>query len=112
MASSWWTIAGTTLNGELHLPMAPRWDLVVSRALTQLSPTQPTPRTESPELALRAPSWIGWTRLDGLYDICHVAPRDVPMTRTGASSGTSKRYQGVHVLLTHPLTLPHLTFAS
>ncbi|GGO59971.1 hypothetical protein GCM10012286_82790 [Streptomyces lasiicapitis] len=45
--------------------------------------------------------------------MCHVVPMDGPRTRTGASSGPSKRYcsAAVFVSLTRS-TLPHLTGTS
>ncbi len=50
------------------------------------------PRTCCPDLLLRARPGLTWTPKDGLYNLCHVVPRDGPRTRTGASSGPSKLY--------------------
>lgn len=47
---------------------------------------------QRPDLLQRTHHGLAWTPIDGLYNLCHVAPRDGPMTRTGACSGPSKRY--------------------
>lgn len=65
---------------------------------------------QSPDLLQRAHHGLAWTPIDGLYNLCQVVPSEGPRTRTGASSGPSKRYCRVFggVSLT-PQTLSRLT---
>ncbi len=54
--------------------------------------------SEGPDLHFHTRSGPAWTPLDGLYNLCHVVPRDGPRIRTGRCSGPSKRYCSVSVL--------------
>ena len=61
---------------------------------------------QSPDLLQRTHHGLAWTPMDGLYNLCHVVPSEGPKIRTGASSGPSKRYCSVLILVS--LTGSHL----
>lgn len=56
------------------------------------------PRPRRFDLLQRTQHGLAWTPIDGLYNLCHVVPRDGPRIRTGRCSGPSKRYCSVSVL--------------
>jgi hypothetical protein len=61
------------------------------------------------DLLLRTHDGLTWTPEDGLYNLCHEVPREGPKTRIGASSGPSKRYCRVSVVVLLTRSRSHIS---